>query len=576
MDDLEARGLLLAEVPYEHNYPFCWRCDTPLLYYAKTTWYVRTTALKDELLAANEEVTWYPEHIKHGRFGKWLENNIDWSLSRDRYWGTPLPVWRCDEGHDTASAASPSWASWPSTPPPDDLELHRPYVDEVVLRCPECGAEMRRVPEVIDAWFDSGSMPFAQWHYPFENEEIFRERFPADFICEAIDQTRGWFYSLLAIGTLLDRPQLLRDVLCLGHILDAEGQKMTKSLGNVVDPDDVLDRQGADALRWYLFTTSSPWFPRRFSAEMVDEVIRKFLLTLWNTYSFFTLYANIDGFDPAAEPVPVAERPLLDRWIVGRADRLVDERHRRPRGLRRHRHRPRHPGVRRRALQLVRAPQPAALLEERPRPRQARRLPHAVRVPGDAGQAARALHAVPRRGALPEPGALGRPGARRRACICATGRSPTRPPSTRTWPSAWPSRARWSSWAARRATRRRQDAPAAGRGGGGGGRRDERAALERLRDVVVDELNVKGLRLVASADELLDYSLKPNLHAARAAPRHGRSQPSGRLCAESTRPSSSPRCAPAARRRSCSPTASRSARRGRPAGRDGGARGLPR
>jgi isoleucyl-tRNA synthetase len=317
MDELEARGLLYARQPYEHNYPFCWRCDTPLIYYAKSSWYVRTTARKDEVLAANEEVTWYPDHLKHGRFGKWLENNIDWSLSRDRYWGTPLPAWRCSHGHDTI-VGSKAQLSELAGRDLSALELHRPYVDEVTFPCPECGAEAHRVSAVIDAWFDSGSMPVAQWHYPFENQEMWQKRFPADFICEAIDQTRGWFYSLLAISALLTGGHTCyRNVLVLGHILDSEGRKMSKRLGNVVDPWAILDKQGADALRWYLFTVSSPWFARRFGPENVDEVIRKFILTLWNTYSFYTLYANIDGFDPAEHDVPVAERSLMDRWILG-------------------------------------------------------------------------------------------------------------------------------------------------------------------------------------------------------------------------------------------------------------------
>jgi isoleucyl-tRNA synthetase len=321
--ELKERGLLLGVEPYTHPYPFCWRCDTPLLYYSKSTWYVRTTAIKDQLLAANDAVIWHPEHIKTGRFGAWLENNVDWALSRDRYWGTPLPVWRCAEGHTHCVGSVAELRAMAATPVPDDLELHRPFVDDVVLRCPECGGDMRRVAEVIDAWFDSGSMPFGQWHYPFENEELFRERFPADFICEAIDQTRGWFYSLIAVATLIEGRSSYKRCLCLGHILDGEGQKMSKSRGNVVEPDDVLDRQGADAFRWYLFTTSSPWFTRRFSVDLVDEVVRKFLLTLWNTYSFFTVYANIDGFDPAADAVPLGERPLLDRWLLGELDRLV-------------------------------------------------------------------------------------------------------------------------------------------------------------------------------------------------------------------------------------------------------------
>ncbi len=316
MDDLDFRGLLYSRELYEHNYPYCWRCDTPLIYYARSSWYVRTTARKDAVLAANEEITWYPEHLKHGRFGKWLENNIDWSLSRDRYWGTPLPVWRCPSGHDTVVGFRTELSQLTGLDL-SDLELHRPYVDQITFACPECGAEARRVEAVIDAWFDSGSMPVAQWHYPFENHETFERRFPADFICEAIDQTRGWFYSLLAISALLSGHTCYRNVLCLGHILDGEGRKMSKRLGNVVDPWIILGKQGADALRWYLFTVSSPWFPRRFGPENVDEVVRKFMLTLWNTYSFYTLYANIDGFDPAEHHVPVAERTLMDRWIIG-------------------------------------------------------------------------------------------------------------------------------------------------------------------------------------------------------------------------------------------------------------------
>jgi isoleucyl-tRNA synthetase len=322
MDELESRGLLFERQEYEHSYPFCWRCDTPLIYYAKTSWYVRTTARKDEILAANEEVTWYPDHLKHGRFGKWLENNIDWSLSRDRYWGTPLPVWRCENGHDTF-VGSKVHLSELAGRDLSGLELHRPYVDEVVLPCPECGAKARRVTAVIDAWFDSGSMPVAQWHYPHANQEMYQKRFPADFICEAIDQTRGWFYSLLAISALLTGHTCYRNVLCLGHILDSEGRKMSKHLGNVVDPWTLLDKQGADALRWFLFTSSSPWFPRRFGPESLDEVVRKFILTLWNTYSFYTLYANIDGFSPNDHDLPVAERSLMDRWILGDLHLLI-------------------------------------------------------------------------------------------------------------------------------------------------------------------------------------------------------------------------------------------------------------
>ena len=321
--DLKQRGLLLGVEPYEHSYPFCWRCDTPLLYYSKATWYIRTTAVKDQLVDANEHIVWHPEHIKHGRFGEWLANNVDWALSRDRYWGTPLPVWRCEQGHTHCVGSIAELRELAAGPVPDDLELHRPYVDDVVLTCPECAGEMRRVPEVIDAWFDSGSMPFAQWHYPFENVATFDERFPADFIAEAIDQTRGWFYSLVAVATLVTGGSSFKRVLCLGHILDSDGQKMSKSKGNVVQPDEILDDQGADAFRWYMFASQSPWSPRRFGPEMIDEVVRKFLLTLWNTYSFFTLYANIDRFDPSEERVPLRDRPLLDRWLIGELSTLV-------------------------------------------------------------------------------------------------------------------------------------------------------------------------------------------------------------------------------------------------------------
>jgi isoleucyl-tRNA synthetase len=321
--DLKDRGLLLGVEPYEHSYPFCWRCDTALLYYSKATWYIRTTAIKDQLIKANDDVVWHPEHIKTGRFGEWLAGNVDWALSRDRYWGTPLPIWTCADGHVHCVGSVAELGEMAAGPVPEDLELHRPYVDDVVLTCPDCGGEMRRADEVIDAWFDSGAMPFAEWHYPFENEDVFRERFPADFIAEAIDQTRGWFYSLLAIATLIEGRSSYKRVLCLGHILDGEGQKMSKSKGNVVRPDDILDHQGADAFRWFMFSSQQPWSPRRFSAEMVDEVVRKFLLTLWNTYSFFTLYANIDRFDPTAQESPVEERPLIDRWLVGELDALV-------------------------------------------------------------------------------------------------------------------------------------------------------------------------------------------------------------------------------------------------------------
>jgi isoleucyl-tRNA synthetase len=320
--DLARRGLLLRAETVEHTYPLCWRCDTPLLYYARTSWYIRTTARKEALLAANEEVSWHPEHIKHGRFGDWLQNNVDWALSRNRYWGTPLPVWRCPDGHVVCVG---SLAELGARAGRDlgGLDLHRPFVDEVTFACPHCGQEMHRVREVIDAWYDSGAMPFAQFHYPFEGREVFERRFPADYICEAIDQTRGWFYSLLAVGTLLFGRAPYRTVVCLGHIVDAEGRKMSKSLGNVVDPWEVIDRAGADALRWYLFTAGSPWTARRISLEAVDEVRRGFLRMLWNVLHFYVLYANADGLDPTRVDVPIAERHELDRWILAELHEAV-------------------------------------------------------------------------------------------------------------------------------------------------------------------------------------------------------------------------------------------------------------
>jgi isoleucyl-tRNA synthetase len=322
--DLRERGLLLKAKKFEHSYPHCWRCSTPLIYYAKTSWYIQTTAVRDKMLAGNEEITWYPPHIKEGRFGNWLENNIDWALSRERYWGTPLPVWVCSE--DRAHAAcigSYAEVAERGGDMPDDP--HRPFIDDVTFACDHdgCSGTMHRVPEVIDAWYDSGSMPFAQWHYPFENEEVFGERFPAQYICEALDQTRGWFYSLLAVSTLLFEKPAYETVLCLGLILDPEGQKMSKSRGNVVAPWDVIDQHGADAFRWYYFTSKEPWAGYRFSTETVGESVRKFLLTLWNTYGFLVLYANAGGED-GAQAKPPAERGDLDRWALSRLQATVE------------------------------------------------------------------------------------------------------------------------------------------------------------------------------------------------------------------------------------------------------------
>ena len=314
IEELREKGLLFRSEEYEHPYPHCWRCGTPLLYYAKKAWYARTTAVLDGLLRENENIAWVPDHIKWGRFGDWLRNNVDWALSRERYWGTPLPIWRCEEDHTTVAGSVDELKEVALTPVPEDL--HRPYIDEVKVRCAECGGEASRVPEVIDAWFDSGSMPFAQWGYPRAGEEQFGNQFPADYICEAVDQTRGWFYSLLAISTMLFGESSYKTCMVLGIILDAEGEKMSKSRGNVVDPWSLFEKQGADALRWALFTATSPGNTRRFSEDQVDEAVRKYLLTLWNTYSFFVTYARIDGFDPEKDFVPPEERTLMDRWAL--------------------------------------------------------------------------------------------------------------------------------------------------------------------------------------------------------------------------------------------------------------------
>lgn len=328
--DLRERGLLLRSGTIRHTYPFCWRCDTPLLYYAKPSWYIRTIAVKDALLSGNEQINWYPDFIKWGRFGDWLENNVDWAVSRERYWGTPLPIWRCDQCREAVCVGSRAELRERATDPAavDALpELHRPYVDRILLRCPGCGGEMQRVPEVLDAWYDSGAMPYGQWHYPFEHQEEFRRAFPADFICEAIDQTRGWFYSLHAEATLLHHagqvPEgiAFKNVICLGHILDANGDKMSKSRGNVVDPWEVIDVHGADATRWYMYVASPAGQPRRFSSDLVGETLRRFLLTLWNTYSFFVTYANIDGFNPCE--AGEGERGELDRWILSELNSLI-------------------------------------------------------------------------------------------------------------------------------------------------------------------------------------------------------------------------------------------------------------
>jgi isoleucyl-tRNA synthetase len=322
IDALAASGRLVAVVDYTHSYPHCWRCGTPLIYWAKPTWFARTADHKDALLRENETIGWHPEYIKHGRFGDWLENNVDWALSRDRYWGTPLPVWRCRDCRADTCVGSVAELGKLAERDLSDLDLHRPYVDDVTITCPKCSGRAGRVEPVLDAWYDSGSMPSAQFHFPFENEELFARRFPADFIAEAIDQTRGWFYSLLAVNTLVFGRTPYRNVLCLGLIVAADGQKMSKSRGNVIDPWGVIDKHGADALRWYFFSSGSPWTTRRVSDAGIDESTNRFLLTLWNTCSFFVTYANLDRWSPAST---APARHVLDRWIRSRLHRTVTE-----------------------------------------------------------------------------------------------------------------------------------------------------------------------------------------------------------------------------------------------------------
>lgn len=322
LKDLKERNLLFKEQLYEHSYPFCWRCDTPLLYYARKSWFIKTTAFKDLIIRSNDSVNWMPETIKKGRMGNFLENLIDWGISRERYWGTPLPVWvceKCGKKHVIGSRKELHELSGCD----EDIELHRPYIDKVTFPC-ECGSVMRRVPEVIDCWYDSGSMPFAQFHYPFENQDLFEKNFPADFISEAIDQTRGWFYVLLAISSVLFEKAPFKSCIVLGHVNDKDGIKMSKHKGNVVDPWSVLDKQGADAVRWYFYTSSAPWLPSRFAPEIVSEVQRKFLGTLWNTYAFFVLYAEIDKYDPSLYDIANVKLSVMDRWILSELNTLID------------------------------------------------------------------------------------------------------------------------------------------------------------------------------------------------------------------------------------------------------------
>jgi isoleucyl-tRNA synthetase len=320
--ELQARGRLFRHVPYEHSYPHCWRCHTALLYYAQPSWYIRTTAVKDALLRENERTTWHPESVKHGRYGDWLDNNVDWALSRNRYWGTPLPIWRCPDGHLTCVGSLAELTELTGTDQ-SGLDPHRPYIDEVVFDCPTCGATATRVPEVIDAWYDSGSMPFAQWGYPYRNKELFERTYPAQFISEAIDQTRGWFYTLMAVGTLVFDRSAYENVVCLGHILAEDGRKMSKHLGNILQPIPLMDQHGADAVRWFMAAGGSPWAARRVGHGTIQEVVRKTLLTYWNTVAFQALYARTSGWAPSAADPAVADRPLLDRWLVGELNALV-------------------------------------------------------------------------------------------------------------------------------------------------------------------------------------------------------------------------------------------------------------
>ena len=324
LEDLDKRGLLFAAPKFEHSYPHCWRCDTPLIYYARESWFIKMTAVKDDLIRNNNTVNWIPESIGKGRFGDWLENVQDWGISRNRYWGTPLNIWQCECGHQHSIGSIEELKSM-SDNCPEDIELHRPYIDAVTIKCPKCGKQMHRVPEVIDCWFDSGSMPFAQHHYPFENQDLFKQQFPAKFISEAVDQTRGWFYSLMAISTLLFNKAPFENVIVMGHVQDENGQKMSKSKGNAVDPFDALNTYGADSIRWYFYTAGAPWIPKRFHGKAVMEGQRKFLGTLWNTYAFYVLYANIDSFDPTKYTLDYEKLSVMDKWLLSKMNSMVND-----------------------------------------------------------------------------------------------------------------------------------------------------------------------------------------------------------------------------------------------------------
>ena len=323
LKDLEEKGLLFDAPKFEHSYPHCWRCDTPLIYYARESWFIKMTAVKDDLVRNNNTVNWIPESIGKGRFGDWLENIQDWGISRNRYWGTPLNVWECECGHQECIGSRAELAEKSGNPDAAQVELHRPYIDAVTIKCPDCGKEMHRVPEVIDCWFDSGAMPFAQHHYPFENKEVFEQQFPAKFISEAVDQTRGWFYSLMAESTLLFNKAPYENVIVLGHVQDENGQKMSKSKGNAVDPFEALEQYGADAIRWYFYINSAPWLPNRFHGKAVQEGQRKFMSTLWNTYAFYVLYAEIDQFDATKYILDYEKLPVMDKWLLSKLNTLV-------------------------------------------------------------------------------------------------------------------------------------------------------------------------------------------------------------------------------------------------------------
>ena len=325
LKDLDAEGKLFDAPKFEHDYPFCWRCDTPLIYYARESWFIKMTAVKDDLVRNNKTINWIPASIGEGRFGNWLENIQDWGVSRNRYWGTPLNIWECECGHQHSIGSREELYKMSGNEKAKTVEFHRPYIDEITITCPECGKQMKRVPEVIDCWFDSGAMPFAQHHYPFENKDLFEQQFPADFISEAVDQTRGWFYSLLAESTLLFNKAPYKNVIVMGHVQDENGQKMSKSKGNAVDPFNALETYGADAIRWYFYTSSAPWLPKRFSGKAVQEGQRKFMGTLWNTYAFFVLYANIDNFDASKYTLEYDKLPVMDKWLLSKLNSTVSE-----------------------------------------------------------------------------------------------------------------------------------------------------------------------------------------------------------------------------------------------------------